>query len=796
MAAPGPSRWHLAALAGLSAGMLAFEILLLRLFEFSHWHYFAGFAIALALLGMGAAGTTLALLSRRALLWGDRWFLGGLLVMAGGLVLVLLLQSQIALRPLFAAWDGGELRKLLLVDFAAFVPFYGAGLAIGQVFMRWPQHTRRLYAANLLGSGAGCLLASALLLVMQVQTALVCIALGLLALGGGLAWSRQQRPAAGLCALLLLVCAPLLWQPPAPAVSDFKALARVQELPDAEVLVVQPGLHGQLTLVRSGSLRSAPGLSLAWPEAVPASDAVIVGSDREIPLPRQFPADARHGAASLAGLPLQLRPRGEVLVLGASAWQSPALIGEEHRATWLVADRRLLALAAERGAGEPRYRLIADHPHRYLSTSRAHYRLILLDGAFAEGDSASEDYLLTDRGLASALARLEPDGLLAIPLPLREPPRHYPRVLSTLAAALERHGAEQGEQHVAALRSLQAQLLLVSPTPLSLADLTELRAFASRWQFDFDWLPDMGEAEAEQFHRTATPVFRDTARALLSGATALPEDANWFVSSPARDSQPYIWRSLRWEYAPHLVQTLGARGMTYLDWSLIFSAATVVLVTLLGFVLILLPLGRLPRVQAPFSRRSLAGYFTLLGLGYMLVEIALFQRIMLFTGQPVLTATVVFGTFLVGSGCGSLMAPETRSRRAVLAVFGAVAAGFAVTVGGLWWAAHWLQQPALPLRLLLVALLLLPLAWAMGRPFPWALRQLASQPRWIPWAWGINGFASVAAASLAPLISVHWGQPATVATGISCYLLAVLLALLWTSHQRGGYSGTSSNTRQ
>ena len=81
-AADRPSWLHLAALFGLSAATLAFEILLLRLFEFSHWHYFAGFAIALALLGLGAAGTTLALLGAGPQRWGDGWFLGGLLTAA------------------------------------------------------------------------------------------------------------------------------------------------------------------------------------------------------------------------------------------------------------------------------------------------------------------------------------------------------------------------------------------------------------------------------------------------------------------------------------------------------------------------------------------------------------------------------------------------------------------------------------------------------------------------------------------------------------------------------------------
>ncbi len=88
---------------------------------------------------------------------------------------------------------------------------------------------------------------------------------------------------------------------------------------------------------------------------------------------------------------------------------------------------------------------------------------------------------------------------------------------------------------------------------------------------------------------------------------------------------------------------------------------------------------------------------------------------------------------------------------------------------------------------MLLVVLLLPLAWAMGRPFPWALRQLAGEDRWIPWAWGINGFASVLGASLAPLLAVHLGQSATLAAGALCYVVAFAIAAHWgTRRWRGG----------
>jgi hypothetical protein len=135
------------------------------------------------------------------------------------------------------------------------------------------------------------------------------------------------------------------------------------------------------------------------------------------------------------------------------------------------------------------------------------------------------------------------------------------------------------------------------------------------------------------------------------------------------------------------------------------------------------------------------------------------SRVILFTGQPVLAASIVFAIFLIGSGVGSAMAPEVRTRRAALQMFAVIGMGFVIAATALWLATDVLLEPSMSLRLTLIIMLILPLAWAMGRPFPWALRQFADQPRWIPWVWAVNGFASVAAASLAPLISVHHGQP-------------------------------------
>lgn len=771
-----PRTAHLLALAGLSAAVLAFEVLLLRLFEFSHWHHFAGLAIALALLGLGAAGTVLALAGERVLRLGDRWFLGNALAATAAFLGVLYLQSRIAVRPLFAAWDAGELLRLLAVDLAAFLPFFCAGLAIGQVFPRWPRYPGRLYGANLLGSAAGSLGASGLLMVVQVETALAVVAAALAGLATTLALAAARLGFSLAALTLLLLATACIVAPPAPAVSDFKALARVLDLPDAEVLSIRPGLQGRLTLVRSDSLRSAPGLGLRWQQPVPPSDAVIIGSDRLLPLPRRFDDPPEHARASLAGLPLALRPAGAVAVLGSSAWSTPALAPHRPLA-WIEPDRRLLALAAGRGAADT-MRLVAESPARFLADEGQAFALITLDGVFAEGDAASEDYLMTVEGLARALERLHADGLLALPLTLDYPPRRGPRALTTVAAALAHIGVPDPGNHVASLRAQQALLILASPRPLARDDQEAIVAFADRWQFDRVWLPGMGAGEANRHHVLDTPVFFESARAAFTDA-AMPAEARWFETEPPTLDRPYFQRAMRWSRVPELLDNLGRRALGHLDWTLVMTALGAAIVTLLAAVLILAPLGRMPPVREPLARRTLGLYFAALGIGYMFFEMALFQRAILFLGEPVLAASVVFAVFMAGSGLGALKTPAEASLPALSRIFGMIVLGGVVAVAALWLTDELLTVDIAGLRVALVGAAMLPLAWALGRPLPWALRQLASQPRWLPWAWGLNGFASVLGISLAPLVSVHHGQSATLAAAALCYVVAWLVVRRW-----------------
>lgn len=773
-----PSGLHLLGIGLLAASVLAFEVLLLRLFEFSHWHHFAGLVIALALLGFGAAGTTLSLLGSRVRNFGDRWLLSGVLLTAGAMLLVLVLHSKVALRPWFAVWDSGELARLLLVDFAAFLPFYAAGLVLGQVFPRWPGAPTRLYAANLLGSGVGTVCAALLLTRLLPEQAMLLVVSALLLGGLILALGLRRARLAVVLALALAAVGSRVTQPPEPAVSDFKALSQFLELPDAQTLEIMPGLAGQLRVIRSSSLRFAPGLSLDWTGAVPASDALILGSDRVVALERDYCRDCRrdysrdyrrtpaHGQASLAGLATGLRPApASILILGSGRWSTAAL-ADGHRLTWVEPDRRISELAADRGLQAEHF---SESPNRFLSRVRTTFDVITLDYAFDGRDAAGEDFLLTQQGLAQALSRLEADGLLVIPMSVDYPPRLAPKLYATVSAALRQLEIDDPGRHVAVLRGLQAQLLLASPAPLSPHDIEQIIRFSEDWGFDLVWIPDMDPDLANRFNLLDEPLFYQSAAAAF-GDAQWPGQSTLFDRSAASMQKPYFWRSQKWSRVAELYRNHGSRAAGWLDWSLVMSAISMLAATLLAIVLIVAPLGRLPRASATFSRPQLLAYFSLLGLAFMLIELAVLKRAMLLIDQPVLTAAVIFATFMIGAGAGSAMPGRTRGLDALGRIFSSLVPGMLLMVAGLWLAADWLLRLEPWLRIPLLCLSVLPLAWAMGRPFPWGLAQIAGTSQWLPWAWAINGFASVVAASGALLLAVQYGHGSLLLLGAGCYL--------------------------
>jgi len=167
------------------------------------------------------------------------------------------------------------------------------------------------------------------------------------------------------------------------------------------------------------------------------------------------------------------------------------------------------------------------------------------------------------------------------------------------------------------------------------------------------------------------------------------------------------------------------------------------------------------------------GYFALLGLGYLCVEIPLLQRFILFLGHPAYAMAAVLFALLLFSGLGSLLSRRVKLRL-VLLLLPLLVGGYALGLPVLFEAT--LAAP-LAARLVIAVAALAPPGLLMGVPFPKGLALLERRsPALIAWAWGVNGAVSVVASILAALLALSCGFSAVLAVGAACYLGAWITA--------------------
>ncbi|TAN83635.1 MAG: SAM-dependent methyltransferase, partial [Gallionella sp.] len=166
-------------------------------------------------------------------------------------------------------------------------------------------------------------------------------------------------------------------------------------------------------------------------------------------------------------------------------------------------------------------------------------------------------------------------------------------------------------------------------------------------------------------------------------------------------------------------------------------------------------------------------YFLAIGFAFMFMEIAFIQKFVLFLSHPLYAVAVVLCAFLVFAAAGGWLAGRWQAAdKVTLAVvaMGVLALLYLAILPGLFRALIHLPDAA---KIIISVALIAPLAICMGVPFPTAMTRLAdTSEQAIPWAWAINGCASVVGAVLATLLAIHLGFAAVILLAVLIYGLA------------------------
>jgi spermidine synthase len=791
-------------IALLSATALAYEILLVRLFAIIQWHHYAYMVISLALLGYGASGTFLAFTLKPLLANFRLAILANMTLFGLSTLTCFLIAQSIPFNPDEVAFDARQWRNLVVMYLTLSLPFFFVANAIGLALANARENLSRVYAADLIGAGTGSLAIILLLFTVFPLSALQW--LSVLGIGAALiaAWETRLRSHTGWLLLTVLIAVVMLipgdWLRLSP--SPYKDLSQTLRITGTRILEQRTSPLGLISVIESPRvpLRHAPGLSLNATNEPPEQLGIFIDGNGPSVINRVLKETSSLDYLNqlTSALPYHLGNPNHILIPGSGGGSD--VLQALHLGTGQVdaveLNPQIIDLVKQHYgdfAGDiynnDRVQIISAEVRGFLHNQQQRYDLIqlpLLDSFSAS--STGLDYLYTLEAFEQYLQHLTPAGMLAINRWVKMPPRDMLKVFATVTSALERQGLTDIPYRLALIRGWQTSTLLVKNSRFSLEELAAIRRFSEQRSFDLGYLPDMTPTEANRFNILPKAYFYQSALQLLGDKKQQFLSDYKFNLQPATDNQPYFFHFFRWSSLPEIVKLYGQGGVPLIDTGYLVMTATLVQAIVVSLALVLLPLLLLKRRTRHTNNQPHPGrvfvYFSALGLAFLFTEIAFIQKLTLFLHHPLYAVAVSLAAFLLFAGLGSGWSRRLASKTNIMRPIGAavlLCLLYLFTLDFIF--AQLIHLPDIA-RILISIILIAPLAFCLGMPFPIGLEQLARYaPEWLPWAWGINGCASVISAVLATLLAIHFGFNTVLIIAMILYVIAAISFPLITGQE-------------
>lgn len=796
-----PHRRRQAALFLASCALVMLEFGLMRMLAERFWHHFGHMIISVAMLGCGISGVALAFVrsdspSRQARICQFMLLAFSLLIPVAALGV-----NWVQLNPLYISWNIYQCVHLLALELLALLPFVAGSMGIALCVMDAREQTGGAYAAGLFGSGAGAIAGMGLLFVFSPTgvlriAAMSAFAAGCMALRSG---DRVSLFAAVIAGGMLAAISALA--PTVPAMSEYKALPAYVRMPGTVSLYTSRSPLGRIDIVEGPNLHLAPGLELGYRGIVPPHAILLTDGDQPSAVYRCSRAEDRaflDRLTSAAAYTFLIRPNVMIIGAGGGADIHQAVYHKAESVTALEMDNGVIEAMRGplRDAGGEIYAasgvvVLNREARNYLATTPETYDLIQMSLVDAFGIAGAglragqESYLFTVEAFEAMIRRLRDGGVVSVTRWAEVPPRDGLKILDTMAQALRNSGADPAEQLIV-IRNWATVTVLCFRNPPGAVVLNAVRDFCGARSFDLCWMPGLPASETNRFHKLDRPSYFEGAVALLGTGRAKYIEQYPFRVGAATDDRPFFSHFLKWGRLPELSAKWGNRIRSYMELGSLLMIFALLQVTLLTVAFLLVPIVVMHGVGG-VSRKNWGyfAYFGALGVGYMLLEMGFMQKLVLFLGHPVYSAATVIAGFLLFSGCGSM---ASDSGVGISAKAGMTAAA---TVAGLAVFYLWQLDSAIGVamhlpdwaKFLAGMLFIAPLAFPMGMLFPLGFRQImAGDEEMAPWAWGVNGFASVLATVGAPVLAMEAGFRGLVTIAALCYLFA---AMFWFSRAYG-----------
>ena len=795
----------------VSAAVLLFELSLLRSYAYLSYYHFGFLIISLALLGFALSGVILHGFYERLVREHQRTLDLILALFVPAVPLSLIGSDFFQLDVLAFNLNAAAVPVFLAHVLCVLAPFLLGALYIGLV-LTVRRNPGIYYGCNLIGSGLGGATAIGVLYVFSPEAAPMT---ALFPAAAALA-VQAVRPDGDRRGRIMLVVSCLLgimlvFARVKPAPDQYKAVSAVRMLEaqgEADLLETVLLPSARIDAYSSDRFHSHLFAGLKASGTPPPQIQLFHDGNTSgtIFLPRDGPhLDFLFSAPQSLAYRI-IRP-ASVLVFGERGNTSIYTAGYAGARKITVVQptawEHAIVENLSRGAPVelPRYDAQTALALQYLRSRGAPFNLVHLAGA--EGlpstgtgmEMLTPEPLLTVEGFEAVLSRLSTGGALTITRGIRLPPRDNIRILATALQALERAGAAEPSAHIAAARNHLAVTTMIFVSEISGGRSAEIAAVCDELGLEIIHLPHYRPDPSRGIRHQFPPApgtdedwFRYSAREMI-------KDLRKFFNTYPYDISP---RSIDSPYF-HFFQ----RNNTNLETDVRggYSPASpeaafrIIMYCLMTLAAVGLPLVLFPSLPAFRLRGSAAGdaaenaaenrgriravfiYSLIIGIAFMLLEYTLLSRFALLLGHTVLGASAVISAFLIFAGLGSMTVAKPAPLRCMF-VSGISAALIILLMETGWNLFTGLLSSLGPKPRFFAAMAMCgPPAFFMGRMFPSLMRLLrAADTSLIPYAWGVNGFASVLTGPLSMLLFLYSGYRAGALIAAALYFSAVFVS--------------------
>jgi len=746
---------------------LLLELSLTRIFSVVFYYHFAFLAISIALFGLGIGGVFSYVVAG----WK-----GSLYTRLGRLSAINSFCVVLALLVILAQGDNLSFWDYLLVYFTTALPFFVSGAIVSLAVSETIERINRVYFFDLLGAAGGCL-----------------ILIPLLDWFGG--------PSTVVAAAIFFAVAAAVWHSMAGSV-----MGRAGSVALALVLVSLLTYNYHHPVLEPSHAKGQKIINETWVKWNSFSRIAVVYLPQEARYTIKIDADAataifnydldhlsegqRHDLTDDGfNLAYAVRPGAKALIIGpGGGWDvARALASGSHDITAVEINPIIAETVMQTRFSDLSHHLYSRpevHVHvedgrSFVRRSTDKYQVVqatLVDtwastaaGAFA----LSENNLYTTDAFHDYLSHLTDDGLVAVTRWGFEPPRESLRLISLAIEALGQLGETAPWRNVIVGRTGTVEgfgatdTVLISRKPFSQADIDRARALFAVANAQAIYLP--GVETHNQFYD------------LLHSPNPEEYQRNYtFDISPVSDNRPFFFYTVQPRDLLTFLTTASQENGDYKIRKavpLLFRLMAISLVAT-GLILVMPPLVLRTRLPRQPGVRGFLPFFLFIGAGYILIEVALIQKFVLFLGSPTRALVGVIFSMLIASGLGSAASRRIlgKDEGRLIKVLGSVAilaVILALAVSSLLSALVWLPWP---LKMLLTVLLISPLAFVMGMPFPTALQRLeAWHAPSVRWAWSLNAASSVLGSVGALVCAIYLGLVQTLIIGGLFYLAALVV---------------------